>query len=149
MRILIVFTLTLSVVVAGALPTAAPEQNGLSGERLNRINTVMPAHVDAGRLAGASGLIARNGKVVFHETWGEMKPDTIVRMYSMTKAVTGVAAMMLYEEGRFSLNEPVSKYIPEFAKMRVARESLDEARNPISSPVPPHRPTTLPPPSPP
>src|SRR5260370_39968791 len=105
MRILIVFTLTLSPVSAGALHTAAPEQNGLSGERLNRINTVMRGHVEAGRLAGASGLIARNGKVVFHETWGEMKPDTIVRMYSMTKAVTGVAAMMLYEERRFSMSQ--------------------------------------------
>jgi len=143
MRILIVFTLTLSLVFAGALPTAAPEQNGLSGERLNRINTVMRGHVEAGRLAGASGLIARNGKVVFHETWGEMKPDTIVRMYSMTKAVTGVAAMMLYEEGRFSLNEPVSKYIPEFAKMRVARESLDEAGKRIYFTVPAERAITI------
>jgi Beta-lactamase len=56
---------------------------------------------------------------------GEMKPDSIVRMYSMTKAVTGVAAMMLYEEGRFSLNDSVSMYLPEFAKMRVAHESTD------------------------
>src|SRR5260370_41058281 len=112
MRILIVFTLTLSLVFAGALPTAAPEQNGLSGERLNRINTVMRGHVEAGRLAGAPGLIARTGKAVFHETWGEMKPDTIVPNYSMTKAVTGLAALILYREGRVSLNEPVAQYIP-------------------------------------
>lgn len=125
MRLLLVFTLTLSLVFGGSLPTAAPEQTGLSRERLERINSIMRDHVQAGRLAGASGLIARNGKVAFRETWGEMKPDTIVRMYSMTKAVTGVAAMTLYEEGRFSLSEPVSKYIPEFAKMRVAQESFD------------------------
>ena len=125
MRTLIIFALTLSQVFGGALPTAAPEQTGLSRDRLDRINTVMREHVQAGRLAGASGLIARNGKVAFRETWGEMKPDSIVRMYSMTKAVTGVAAMMLYEEGRFSLNDPVSKYLPEFSKMRVAHESTD------------------------
>ena len=125
MRILLVFALTLSLVFGGSLPTAAPERAGLSRDRLDRINTVMREHVQAGRLAGASGLIARNGKVAFRETWGEMKLDTIVRMYSMTKSVTGVAAMMLYEEGRFSLTEPVSKYLPEFAKMRVAQESTD------------------------
>ncbi|HEV2689531.1 MAG TPA: serine hydrolase domain-containing protein, partial [Bryobacteraceae bacterium] len=127
MRLLLVSCLTLSLVFAGSLPPGAPQQNGLSPDRLNRINTVMREHIDAGRLAGASGLIARNGKVVFRETWGEMKNDSIVRMYSMTKAITGVAAMMLYEEGHFSLSEPVSKYIPEFAKMRVARESTDGA----------------------
>jgi CubicO group peptidase (beta-lactamase class C family) len=65
-------------------------------------------------------LIARNGKVVFRENWGEMKPDTIVRMYSMTKGVTGVAAMILYEEGKFAMTDPVSKYMPEFVHMRVA-----------------------------
>src|SRR5947208_7095581 len=83
MRILLVFCLTLSLVLGGGLPTASPEQIGLSSERLNRINTIMREHVEAGRLAGASGLIARNGKVAFRETWGELKPDTIVRMYSM------------------------------------------------------------------
>src|ERR1700730_8169991 len=86
MRTPLAFVLTLSFVFAGSLPTAAPEQNGLSAERLNRINIVMRDHVDSHRLAGASGLIARNGKVVFRETWGEMKPEPIVRMYSRTKA---------------------------------------------------------------
>ncbi|HTB13793.1 MAG TPA: serine hydrolase domain-containing protein [Bryobacteraceae bacterium] len=102
------------------LPTAAPEREGFSAERLNKINVVMREHVTAGRLAGASGLIARNGKVVFRENWGEMKPDSIVRMYSMTKGVTGVAAMILYEEGKFAMTDPLSKYLPEFAHMRVA-----------------------------
>ena len=125
MRILIATTLCVSLVFAGALPTASPEQAGLSRDRLNRINSVMREHVEAGHLTGASGLLVRNGKVVFRETWGDYKPDTIVRMYSMTKAVTGVAAMMLYEEGRFSLTEPLSKYLPEFSKMTVAHESTD------------------------
>src|SRR5690242_9403562 len=127
MRILLTFCLVVSFVFAANLPTGAPEQAGFSKDRLNRINVVMQEHVNTGRLAGASGLLARNGKVVFHETWGEMKPDSIVRMYSMTKAVTGVAAMMLYEEGKFSLSDPLSKYLPEFAKMRVGHESTDAA----------------------
>src|ERR1700679_4057979 len=102
------------------LPTVAPEQEGFSAERLNKINLVMRQHIEAGRLAGASGLLVRNGKIVFRENWGEMKPDSIVRMYSMTKAVTGVAAMILYEEGKFAMTDPVSKYLPEFTHMRVA-----------------------------
>lgn len=143
MRTFLVSCLTLSLVFAGNLPSGAPQQNGFSPDRLNRINTVMREHIDAGRLAGASGLIARNGKVVFRETWGEMKNDSIVRMYSMTKAVTGVAAMMLYEEGRFSLGDPVSKYMPEFSKMRVAKESTDAAGHRATYTVPTDRPITV------
>lgn len=123
MRTLLSLCLCAALVFGGGLPTGTPAQVGLSADRLNRIDAVMREHVQAGRLAGASGLIARNGKVAFRQTWGEMKPDTIVRMYSMTKAVTGVAAMILYEDGRFSLTDPVSKYLPEFSKMRVAHES--------------------------
>ncbi len=125
MRILLLSTLSVSLVFGASLPTAAPEQAGLSHERLDRINTVMREHIAQHHLEGASGLLERNGKVVFRQTWGNYKPDTIVRMYSMTKAVTGVAAMILYEEGKFSLNDPLSKYLPEFSKMRVGRESFD------------------------
>jgi CubicO group peptidase (beta-lactamase class C family) len=103
----------------------------------------MHEHIAAGRLAGASGLISRNGKVVFRETWGDYKPDTIVRMYSMTKAITGVAAMILYEEGKFSLNDPVSKYLPEFTNMTVAHESLDPAGKRIYNTTPAERPITV------
>ncbi len=125
MKLLLACSLSCALVFGAGLPTAAPEQAGLSHERLDRINGIMREHIAQGRLNGASGLIARNGKVVFKETWGDYKPDTIVRMYSMTKAVTGVAAMILYEEGRFNLNDPVSKYLPEFAKMRVGHEAFD------------------------
>src|SRR5271154_2265331 len=115
------------------LPTAAPEREGFSPERLNKINVVMREHVAAGRLAGASGLLVRNGKVVFRENWGEMKPDSIVRMYSMTKGVTGVAAMILYEEGKFAMTDPVSKYMPEFTHMRVASATgLTDAKHQIT-----------------
>ncbi len=103
----------------------------------------MKQHVDAGRLAGASGLIARNGKVVFRESWGEMKLDSIVRMYSMTKGVTGVAAMILYEDGLFSMADPVSKYLPEFSHMTVAQESTDSSGKKTYYTVPAERPITV------
>jgi CubicO group peptidase (beta-lactamase class C family) len=125
MRILSTLVLAARLMLGAELPVAAPEQSGFSRERLQRINTLMQEHVAAGDMAGASGLIARGGKIVFRENWGEMKPDSIVRMYSMTKAVTGVAAMILYEEGKFSLADPISKYMPEFSHMQVAHESKD------------------------
>lgn len=143
MRMLVIFFLVVSLVFGVSLPAGSPEQAGLSRERLNRINTVMKEHIAAGRLAGASGLIARNGKVIFRETWGEMKPDSIVRMYSMTKAITGVAAMILYEEGRFSLTDPLSMYLPEFSKMTVARESTGSDGKRIYYTVPVDRPITV------
>src|SRR3978361_1634317 len=117
MKLRSLFAVTCVLAAAASLPSGAPEQNGFSTERLHRINDVMRKHVESGHMAGASGLLVRNGKVVFKETWGDFKPDTIVRMYSMTKAVTGVAAMILYEEGKFSMNDPVSKFLPEFTNM--------------------------------
>ncbi|HEV1285621.1 MAG TPA: serine hydrolase domain-containing protein [Bryobacteraceae bacterium] len=125
------------------LPTAAPEHEGFSPERLKRINVVMKQHLDAGQMAGASGLLVRNGKIVFRENWGEIKPDSIVRMYSMTKGVTGVAAMILYEEGKFAMTDPVSKYLPEFAHMRVGKESTDAAGKKIYYSVPAERQITV------
>jgi CubicO group peptidase (beta-lactamase class C family) len=126
-----------------SLPVAKPDQNGMSAERLARINEVMKEHVAAGRMMGGSGLIARNGKVVFRSEWGEFKPDTIVRMYSMTKGVTGVAAMILYDEGKFSLNDPLSKYLPEFAKTTVSKETTDAAGRRVVYTVPLERPITV------
>src|SRR3954451_11468660 len=143
MRIVLFSCFIASLVGGVSLPTAAPEQAGFSPDRLNRINTVMQEHITAGRLNGASGLIARKGKVIFCETWGEYKPDTIVRMYSMTKAITGVAAMILYEEGKFSLTDPVSKYLPEFTKMSVAEESFDAAGKRTYYAIPAARPITV------
>ena len=143
MRPLLVSILCLGLVFGASLPTAAPEQAGLSHERLERINAIMRDHIAQHHLEGASGLIERNGKVVFREAWGNYKFDTIVRMYSMTKAVTGVAAMMLYEEGRFSLTDPVSKYLPEFSKMRVGIESFDANGKRTYYTVPAEHPITV------
>lgn len=145
-RILAAFAVTLlwvnPLAFSAGLTTAPPEQNGFSKDRLNRINTVMNEHVQAGRLAGASGMIARNGKIVFRNQWGEMKADTIVRMYSMTKGVTGVAAMILYEEGKFQLSDPLSKYLPEFANMKVGKTTM-EGNKKVGYAVPAEHPITV------
>ncbi|MGA2565060.1 MAG: serine hydrolase domain-containing protein [Steroidobacteraceae bacterium] len=106
----------------------APEQVGFSKERLGRLRPQLEKYVEENRLAGGSALIARHGKVVYFETFGFMdkdfgKPmpkDAIFRIYSMTKPIIAVAALTLYEEGKFSLLEPVSKYLPEFSDMKVA-----------------------------
>lgn len=115
------------------LPIVAPEQIGLSKERLARIDRVMERHVAENRISGATGLIARRGKIGYFQSWGlmdkegdkPMRKDTIFRIYSMTKAVTGVAAMILFEEDAFFLNDPVSKFIPELGGLKVAVESFD------------------------
>ena len=120
-----------TALLANGLPNGKPEDVGMSSERLARIDAAMEAHVASGAMPGALGMIARKGKVVYFETWGQrdreqklaMTPDTIFRIYSMTKPVTSVAVMMLYEEGKFFLNDPVAKYLPEFAEMQVAHET--------------------------
>jgi CubicO group peptidase (beta-lactamase class C family) len=138
---------------AQGLPQGTPESAGLSPERLARIKTAMDAEVAQNRVAGGVGLIARKGKVVWFESFGmadkeaarPMQKDAIFRIFSMTKAVTGVAVMTLYEEGRFALSDPVSRYLPEFATMRVAVERTDPAtgRSVLSHTVPAVRPITI------
>jgi CubicO group peptidase (beta-lactamase class C family) len=137
------FVLSACLAAGAGLPTSSPAEQGFSPERLSKINVVMRQHIDAGHVAGASGLLVRNGKVVFRENWGEMKPDSIVRMYSMTKGVTGVAAMILYEEGKFAMTDPVSKYLPEFSHMRVGKESTDASGKKIYYSVPAERTMTV------
>jgi CubicO group peptidase (beta-lactamase class C family) len=109
------------------LAKAAPETVGLSSERLRRLDAGMQRFVDENRLAGVTTLLARRGKIINANAFGKKdvsKPDpiqrdSIFRIYSMTKPVTGVAMMMLYEEGKWRLDDPVSRYIPEFAKLQV------------------------------
>jgi CubicO group peptidase (beta-lactamase class C family) len=130
-----------ALVSAQSLQQVAPEKVGLSKARLDRIRPAMEKFISENRLAGGVGLIARQGKVAYFETYGmadkeagkPMHKDSIFRIYSMTKAVTGVAAMILYEEGRFSLTDPISKYLPEFAHMKVAIERADQAGKPVLS----------------
>lgn len=107
-----------------SLQPALPETAGFSAERLKRIDTMLAGWVQRGRTNGAVALIARNGKIVYHKAFGfddaekkdPIRTDDIYRIASQTKALTSVAAMMLYEEGRFLLDDPLSRYIPEFAR---------------------------------
>jgi CubicO group peptidase (beta-lactamase class C family) len=110
-----------------ALPTAKAESVGMSGERLLRLRSGMSALVDEGRLAGVVTMVARHGKVVEFDAVGKrdlaadapMCKDSIFRIYSMSKPITGVAMMLLFEEGKWQLNDPVEKYIPQFAGLKV------------------------------
>ena len=106
---------------------AEPESVGMSSERLERIGEGMRRLIDDGKIPGTVTLVARRGKVVHFETNGlrdvaaglPMERDTIFRLYSQSKVVTGAAVMILFEEGHFLLTDPVSKYLPEFAEMQV------------------------------
>ena len=110
-----------------------PDREGFDAARLAKIDTYMNAQVDAGVMVGGLGLVARNGNVVYSSTWGQsdreadkaMTDDTIFRIYSMSKPITGVALMMLHEEGKFLLNDPVAKYLPEFANLEVSLATAD------------------------
>jgi CubicO group peptidase (beta-lactamase class C family) len=119
------------VSVAGAadLATSRPESVGMSSERLARLTAAMKSLSDSGQLSGVVTMVAKDGKVVHFEASGQrdvangapMQKDTIFRIYSMTKPITGVAMMILFEEGKWQLNDPVSKHIPEFANLKVAK----------------------------
>ena len=110
------------------LPFAAPEKLGLSTSRLARLGTVMAGEIERGRVPGAVALIARRGRLALFESYGRrdaaggapMTKDAIFRIYSMTKPITSVAAMMLWEEGRFLLGDPIAKYLPDLADLKVA-----------------------------
>ena len=109
---------------------------GFSPERLARIRPAMERHIGAGKLAGVVTLLARGGHVVHHEAIGgleryggdPMHRDAIFRLYSMTKPLTCVALMTLYEQGHFQLPDPVSKFIPEFDRLKVAVDGGPEVR---------------------
>jgi len=132
---------------AADLAQNKPESLGFSSERLERLHATMEQEVDQKQLAGIVTILARHGKVVEERTYGKkdiasgapMAKDTIFRIYSMSKPVTGVAMMILYEEGKWHPSDPISKYIPEFAKLRVFK-GVDQSGNMIlEDPV--HAPT--------
>ena len=112
------------------LPRAVPEDVGMSTARLGRMTPVMQGYVDNGKIPCALTMIARKGKLVHFEKFGMQdiaaaKPvdfDTIFRLYSMTKPITSIAVMMLYEEGHFQLTTPVSEFVPAFKDMKVYTE---------------------------
>jgi len=131
------------------LPNAKPEQVGFSSERLQRLDAAMQQKVDEKQFAGIVTILARHGKVVEFKTYGKkdlasgapMEKDTIFRIYSMSKPVTGAAMMILYEEGKWQPDDPISKYIPEFANLKVFK-GVDNSGEPVlEDPV--HPPTML------
>jgi CubicO group peptidase (beta-lactamase class C family) len=125
---------------AQGLPTAKPEEVGISSERLQRVSRALRGEIDAGKIPGAVALVARKGRVVYLESFGvrdraigdPMPKDAIFRLYSMTKPFTSVAAMMLMEEGKFLLTDPVSKFLPQLAKREVNTQHLDPATGKIT-----------------
>jgi len=127
----LVFAAVSLVTAAGAVvPGGKPEEVGFASDRLQRVNQVIQRAIDAKQIAGAVTVVARKGKVAHFEAQGmmdieaktAMRKDAIFRMASMSKPVTGVAIMMLLEEGKVRLNDPVSRFIPEFKDTRVAVE---------------------------
>lgn len=125
---LFVCTLVLAATAAAQeLPVVKPESVGLSAERLGRLGAAVQRGIDDKRIAGAVTLVARHGHVAWLKAQGmadreagkAMRPDTIFRICSMSKPITSVAVMMLYEEGHFLLDDPVSKYLPEFKNPKV------------------------------
>jgi CubicO group peptidase (beta-lactamase class C family) len=119
--------LSLAWPLMAAAPSAKPEDVGLSSERLKRVAELVQRHIAAGSFSGAVTLVARNGRIAYHEAQGSMdleakKPmvkDGIFRIMSMTKPVIGVSILMMMEEGKVRLQDPVSKFIPEWKNMTV------------------------------
>jgi CubicO group peptidase (beta-lactamase class C family) len=115
------------------LPTAKPEEVGLNQIALDRLSAALNERIASGHIPGAVALIARHGKVAYHQSFGRLDPardtpmgtDAIFRIYSMTKAIVSVAVMMLWEEGRLLLGDPIGKFLPAFADTRVGVVSGD------------------------
>ena len=127
---------------AALAPASSPESVGFSSERLKRLDAAMAKAVEDGRVAGMTTLLARHGKVVAFNTYGQaslaegrpMEKDAIFRIYSMTKPITGVALMILFEEGRWRLDDPVSRYLPELKDLKVMT-GVDASGAPILEPA--------------
>lgn len=142
----VVFAQRSAPVSDAAAAGGRPEDAGMSSERLGRVKAAMQRYVDRSDVPGVVTLIARHGRVVHVESVGyrdvearaPMTPDTIFRIASMTKPIVSVAAMSLYEQGEFQLSDPISKWIPEFANMKVIEPgiggnyTLRNARTPIT-----------------
>ncbi|HUN41368.1 MAG TPA: serine hydrolase domain-containing protein [Acetobacteraceae bacterium] len=126
-----------------ALPPAEPESVGVSSARLARIRPALNAEIEAGQLPGAVIAIARHGRLILHEAVGRLRPDdstpmprdALFAIASMTKPVTGVAALLLWEEGRLSLADPVERFLPQLGNRRVAvqAESGRAGQTPIAT----------------
>lgn len=136
---------------AASLSTGTPEAVGMSSARLQRVTDGFKAEVAAGRLPGYVIAVARRGQVVYHEAAGSqdvttkvpMQKDSIFRIYSMTKPLASLAAMMLVEDGKLQLTDPVSRHLPEFAIMKVAVQRTDASGTTVTDLVPATRAITV------
>ena len=130
---LIALTMVIAVsptALSGGVSASSPETQGLSSERLERLSALSEKYVQEGRVSGIVNLVLRNGQVVHYEATGKrgsdnesaMEVDDLFRIYSMTKPVTSVAAMQLYEQGKFQLSDPVTKFVPELKDLKVLND---------------------------
>src|SRR2546428_7405 len=139
---LVSVVVALSVVTAWAqgLPPARPVEVGLSAERLDRIGPALRGEIEKGKFPGAIALIARKGRVAYFESFGfrdkatgaPMSKDAIFRIYSMTKPLVSVGALVLMEEGRLVLTDPVSKFLPPLAKLQVSVPRFDSSTGKVT-----------------
>lgn len=142
---------TIAASANGPLPRAEPAEVGLSAERLKRIETVIKSDIEKGRLPGMVVAVARRGKLAYFESFGfrdkaagaSMQPNAIFSIASMTKPMTSVAIMMLLEEGRLLLGDPVGKHLPELANAKVGVVGAGGDGKPVIELVPPERPVTI------
>ncbi len=140
---LLILFLCVSFASAAPLPKVSPENAGFSNPRIERIDRALHSWVDDGKIAGAVTLLARHGKIAHIGVYGwldreskiPMREDAIFAVMSMTKPVASLVALMLYEEGKFLLTDPVSKYIPEFQNMRVILPNAGNSDNPPTEPA--------------
>jgi CubicO group peptidase (beta-lactamase class C family) len=152
-RVLLVSFVLLLVapISARALPPGTPEEVGLSKERLARIGQMLNGQIEVRSFPGAVALVARKGRVAYFEAVGQLDPktgspmskDAIFRLYSMTKPFTSVAAMILVEEGRLRLTDPVGTYLPKLLKLDVAAQGTDSNGKATYTVVPSERPVTV------
>lgn len=127
--------LSLPTFAEGELKLSKPEKVGMSAERLQRVSSMADDYIKAGRYSGMVTMVARRGKIVHLEATGNthaggnvpMQTDTLFRIYSMTKPITAVAAMMLYEQGKFRMDDPVHLYLPEFKEQTLLVEGEEVA----------------------
>jgi CubicO group peptidase (beta-lactamase class C family) len=140
-----------SLAIAQNIPTAKPEDVGMSSVRLKNVKASLQAEVDKGNIPGAVVMINRKGKLVYSEVVGyqdksinkPMSKDSIFRIYSMTKPLASVAAMILVEDGKMQLADPISKFMPEFANMQVSVATKDSSGNVEYTLVPASKPITV------
>src|ERR1700754_3922566 len=150
----VVAALTVALLITASMGRAEPPASqgaSFSHAKLERVTDYMQNEVATGKIPGAIFLIRQHGKPIYYEKFGvidvatkrPMSDDAIFRLYSMSKPITSVAAMMLVDDGKLALDDPVSKYIPAFANVKVGVEAKDDTGKPVLKLEPLNRPITI------